>query len=649
MSVIAGIWSFDGAIPAISACHQMLHALSVYGQDDCARYDSHSLSMGRRLLRRLPEDRFDKQPLSADGITALVADVRLDNREEIASELGFQREQTSVMADSDVLLAAWLRWQQECVAHLAGAFSFAVWNQKQQHLFLARDHTGERPLYYSSAGNSFAFASMPKGLHCLPFVGADINEDYVARYLTLANSPIEETIFRRVQRLPAGCSLSVRRGQTKVWRYWRTDHLTDLRLSSAEEYLDCFREKFDRAVRSRLRTRGGIGAHLSGGLDSGAVAATAARLLQTDGRELTCFTAVPRPGFAAVTSKTHFSDEGPAAADVAAMYPNMRHVLVDSSATSFLDVLDLNNNLYDHPCFGPSNEVWSNAIMARARDNGITLLMSGYCGNSTISYDGMQAFSAWFRSGQWGTLVRVARQLTQAGNASVRSVIRNAVWPSLPFWLRSSTDPHMRGFSLDYSILHPEIARRLDLERTAFRDMNRQSPDGRTLLRALLEYGDVSDTPMLAQGGWQLDFRDPTYDRDIVEFCLRAPLEEFLRGGQQRSLVKRAMTGRLPASTLNRKQRGSQSADWYVNVGAVRGRMALELERLQSSPLASRLLDLARMRRLIEEWPKSGFDRLDVNRSHHVALTRGFSVGKFLMQYDNVPPRPLLSEEIRRE
>jgi asparagine synthase (glutamine-hydrolysing) len=196
------------------------------------------------------------------------------------------------------------------------------------------------------------------------------------------------------------------------------------------------------------------------------------------------------------------------------------------------------------------------------------------------------------------------------------------------------TDPHMRGFSLDYCILHPEIAKRLDLERIALQDESRTSPDGRTMLRALLEYGDVADTPMASQGGWQLDFRDPTYDRGIVEFCLTVPLEEFLRGGQLRSLARRAMVGRLPPSTLRRTKRGRQSADWYMNTGAVRGRMAAEVERLQSSPLASRMVDLERMRSLIENWPTSGFERLDVNRSHHIALTRGFSVGRFLLQYD---------------
>jgi asparagine synthase (glutamine-hydrolysing) len=634
MTAIAGIWSFDGEVDVSSACRGMLHALSVYGMDDRAQDTGHDLAMGRCLLRLLPEDSFDHQPLSAPGVTSLVADVRLDNRGPLAAELGLSSEQAAVMADSDMLLAAWLHWREQCVDHLSGAFSFAVWNHEQQHLFLTRDHTGERPLFYASTANCFAFASMPKGLHPLALVGAELDEDYIARYLTAANIPIEQTIFRNMHRLPSGCSLSIDRGKTKLWRHWRTDQLPDLRLGSPEEYLDCFREKFDRAVSARLRTCGGVGAQLSGGLDSGAVAATAAGLLRAQGCALTCFTAVPRPGFTGPPSSTHFYDEGNPAAEVAALYPNMRHVLVESSETSFLDILDHNNNLYDHPCFGPSNEVWSNAIYDRARAEGITVVLNGNCGNSTFSNDGMPAFSAWFRSGRWGTLARVARQLIRARKTSARSIARNAVWPSLPFWLRSMTDPHMRGFSLDYSLLHPDVAQRLDLERTAFHDLNESSADGRTMLRTLLKYGDVADTTIASQGGWQIDYRDPTYDRHIVEFCLTVPLEEFLRGGQLRSLARRAMVDRLPPSTLNCTQRGSQSADWYMSLGAVRGRMAAEVDRLQGSPLASRMLDLARMRSLIENWPTSNFESLDVKRSHHIALTRGFSVGRFLMQYD---------------
>ena len=455
-----------------------------------------------------------------------------------------------------------------------------------------------------------------------------------ARYLTLSNIPVEQTIFQNIRRLPAGASLRIHQDRRKLWRHWRTDDLTELRLRSAADYLECFQERFDSAVSARLRTCGGVGAQLSGGLDSGAVAATAADLLRASGRELTCFTAVPRRAFVAAASSTHFFDEREPAAEVAALYPNVRHMLVESSGRSFLDILDHNNNLYDHPCFGPSNEVWSNAIFDLARANGITVVLNGNCGNSTLSYDGTAAFSTWFRGGQWGTLARVARQFRRTGHTSMRFIVRNAVWPSLPGWLRRLTDPQLRGFSLDHSVLHPAFVQRFDLERVAFQDWHQSSAHGRTMLRNLLESGDVSDTPMAAQGGWQLDFRDPTYDRRVVEFCLTVPIEEFVRDGQLRSLSRRAMVGRLPASTLQCTKRGSQSADWYLDLGAVRGRMSEEVARLRNSPLASRMLDLVRMQWLIEHWPTGGFDNHEVKRSYHIALTRGFSVGRFLMRHD---------------
>jgi asparagine synthase (glutamine-hydrolysing) len=90
----------------------------------------------------------------------------------------------------------------------------------------------------------------------------------------------------------------------------------------------------------------------------------------------------------------------------------------------------------------------------------------------------------------------------------------------------------------------------------------------------------------------------------------------------------------LPSITLTRRIRGRQSADWYLNLTAVRGRMGAEVERLRSSPLASRLLDLERMSSLIENWPSTGFEKDEVVAPYHSTLTLGLSVGKFLMQYD---------------
>lgn len=612
----------------------MLQALSMYGPDDSARFSDGPFSMGRCLLRLLPEDRFDRQPLSADGGISLVADVRLDNRDELADRLKILARYAAAMADSDFLLAAWRQWGETCVDHLLGAFSFAVWNDRERELFLARDHIGERPLYYSLAGNCFAFASMPIGLHPLPFIGAELDEDYVAQALALTLTPASRSIFRHIVCLPASHAMTVRPGKTRLWRYWQTEKLTPLPARSDEVYLEQFLDIFDAAVRCRLRTTGGIGSHLSGGLDSASVAATAARILSAEGRELTAYTAVPHSDFDGVVDANHFGDEGPAAAEVAALYPNMNHILVDSSKTSFLDVLDLNNSLYNRPCYAPNNEVWNNAILTRARESGITVMLIGKGGNATFSDYGLSGLSAWLRAGNWLTLARVGWEIKMARSASIKQLVRNALWPSLPFWLRSITDPHMRNFSLDYCPLHPEIIQRLDLKRRAFRDLNTDPPDGHPLLKTILKYADMSDTSVAAQAGWRLDFLDPTFDRRVVEFCLAVPLEQFLRGGKLRSLARRAMAGRLPSSTLNRMQRGRQSADWRLTLGAVQDRMLKELDLLKRSPLASRMLDLARMRRLVETGAKSQFLGPEIEDSVHLMLTRGFSFGQFLRQYD---------------
>src|SRR5580698_6010435 len=111
MSAIAGIWSFDGGVPILSACHAMLQALRIYGPDHSAQYTGPSVALGRCLLRLLPEDCFDQQPLSAAGVTSLVADIRLDNRDELGQELGLSNQQRAAMSDSALLLAAWQRWQ----------------------------------------------------------------------------------------------------------------------------------------------------------------------------------------------------------------------------------------------------------------------------------------------------------------------------------------------------------------------------------------------------------------------------------------------------------------------------------------------------------------------------------------------------------
>ena len=133
-----------------------------------------------------------------------------------------------------------------------------------------------------------------------------------------------------------------------------------------------------------------------------------------------------------------------------------------------------------------------------------------------------------------------------------------------------------------------------------------------------------------ALGGWQIDQRDPTADVRLLEFCLAVPTEQFFRNGIQRSLARRALADRLPKQVLDETRRGLQSPDWHEDLTAVRGRIAEELDRLESCPAATRALDQPRLRRLTENWPSSGWERDEVIMSYRLALLRAISTGHFL-------------------
>jgi asparagine synthase (glutamine-hydrolysing) len=119
-------------------------------------------------------------------------------------------------------------------------------------------------------------------------------------------------------------------------------------------------------------------------------------------------------------------------------------------------------------------------------------------------------------------------------------------------------------------------------------------------------------------------------DKRLVEYCLSIPTEQYLANGVQRSLAKRALADRLPQAVLNEQKKGYQAADWHEGATAARGETVAELERLAACAPAAKTLDIERMKRLVENWPTSGWERDDVIRPYRLALLRGIAAGHFL-------------------
>jgi asparagine synthase (glutamine-hydrolysing) len=635
MTALAGYWAFGGAEAPRGRCERMLQAQQIYAPAPPTVSDAGEIALGRRLFATLPEDRYDRGPVTGGGGRwTLVADVRLDNRAELCATLGIEPGRAATLSDAAVAMAVVERWEEEAIGRLVGDFALALWDRNRGRLFLARDFLGQRPLHYHRSAGFFAFASMAKGLHALPEIPVAPDAEAVAAFVALMPENGPETFFAGVEKVLAGHVLTVTRDGVRSEQWWRPA-ARDLGLNGTDDYAEALREHFDRAVADRLRGAGaGIASHLSAGLDSSTVTATAARLLSPSGGRLTAFTAVPRLGFADKLSPEVIPDEGPHAASLAAMYPNIEHVLVPNTGSPIAS-LDKHFFLHERPVLNLCNAVWANRIQDLARERGLAILLTGARGNMSISYDGLPLLTQLASSGRWVRLARESWALVRRGTR-VGTVAAQTIGPFLPAlaW-RTISRLRGRGRKLtDYTAINPDAFDALRLgEMAAERGLDpnyRPRRDPHETRLWALGRTDPGNYNKGTLAGWGIDTRDPTADQRLIEFCLSVPLEEYLRDGQRRALARTAFADRLPPVIAEEKRKGYQAADWYESVTAARGGIAEELDRIAASPPACAALDSEMMQRLVRDWPTGGWGEQKVVQKYRLALLRGVSAGHFV-------------------
>ena len=291
------------------------------------------------------------------------------------------------------------------------------------------------------------------------------DEERIAEFLVLMPESGSRTFFQGIERVEPGHVVTITAAGVTARRHWEPKRQT-IKLASADEYAEALRHHLDEAVRCRLRGANDVGAHLSGGFDSSAVAATAARLLAPSGGRVFAFTAVPREGYDGPNPRNRFVDEGPLAAATAAMYPNMEHVLVRSENRSPLDDLDRAFLLTDRPALNACNIGWGYAINDAARERKLSVLLTGQMGNMTISYSGLQLLPELIRSGRWVRWWREARALVAPGKMRWRGALVQSFGPWIPApawtWLNRVATGSAYDV-LDYTAVNPSRLAELDL------------------------------------------------------------------------------------------------------------------------------------------------------------------------------------------
>jgi asparagine synthase (glutamine-hydrolysing) len=456
----------------------------------------------------------------------------------------------------------------------------------------------------------------------------------VASFLALIPEDGSETFFTGIEKVRSGEIVAVTRDGLRATRWWQPE-LRPLGLKRTEDYAEALREHFDRAVADRLRgADSAVAAHLSGGLDSGAVAATAARLMAARGGRVAAFTGVPREGYDVSRITNAFADEGPYAAKVAALYPNMDHLLVRNGGSPVAD-LDRFFFVYERPVLNLCNGVWMHRIMDVARERGLRILLSGARGNMSFSYDGMPLLTQLLSSGRLLRLARESLALVRNGTR-VGTVAAQAIGPFLPVPLWQAIG-RMRGKGrklTDYTAIGREAAEAFRIaERAAERGLDVSYRPRRDPLETRLWALRRVDAGNYHKGhlaGWGIDVRDPTADRRLVEFCLAVPPDQYLRGGIRRALARTAFADRLPAEIVNEPLKGYQAPDWHEGLAAARDELGAEMGRIEACDDAGTTLNPAMMRDLVENMPSEGWHEPAVTQKYRLALLRGVSAGHFI-------------------
>lgn len=279
MSGIVGIFERKGARAERALIHDLTHFLAFRGPDGREVWADGPTGFGHAMLRTTRESVMERQPANLEGKFWITADVRLDCRDELVKELeGEARKVQRTALDPELILHAYAAWGEDCVRHLRGDFAFAIWDARRKILFCARDHFGVKPFYYAETPDFFIFSNTLNCVRLDPRVSDELHEAALGDFLLFGlNCDTSTTTFRAIRRLPPAHCLTISSDELRIERYWKAPTDGRIRYRHSDDYVEHFQILLQAAVADRMRTDR-VGILLSGGLDSGAIAATAREL-----------------------------------------------------------------------------------------------------------------------------------------------------------------------------------------------------------------------------------------------------------------------------------------------------------------------------------------------------------------------------------
>jgi asparagine synthase (glutamine-hydrolysing) len=547
MSGIAALWHRDTRPVDREALRALGTRVRVRGQDGDTSWTRGALGLWHSALVTTPEAVRAEQPV-VHGEVALVLDGRIDNRADVATDLGITGDALASLDDASLLLRAYVGWGEAAFARIVGDFAAIVWDGARHTLVCARDVLGIRPLFYRVSPATVWCASAAAAVAHVS--GAALDEGMAAEWLAGGVVSVEPTLFADVRRVPPGCLLVVDGSAHELRRYWEPHGRTEIRYRRDADYVEHLRALLGTAVDAHARTPPGrpLGLMLSGGIDSATLAATAA----TRGHRLRAFTmGVDDPSL----------DETARAG-------------VTARATGAVDWMSVSGrgDAFDYAAEAlasgepptPPNGASSVPMRRRAVASGVRVLWTGIGSDEWFGTSANHLADLFVR-GHWRALGRRWHEnLTTATWWDLRPLLVATFWPLVADVLRPPIRRLARGAAAPPWI-DPVWGRRVALadrlaarvRRPRARNFGVEGRIAEVWSPATLGAREAQDQLAAACG---LEDRQPFCDRRIAEFALALPEEtRWVDDARSKPLLRRLMRGSLPAEILEADTRGDYS------------------------------------------------------------------------------------------
>jgi asparagine synthase (glutamine-hydrolysing) len=529
----------------------MCRVLAHRGPDDEGIYTGEHIGLGHRRLSILDLESGHQPMTNEDKTVWIVFNGEIYNYLTIKEELVKKGHRFRTRCDTEVIIHAYEEYAEDCLNRFEGMFAFAIWDEKQQTLFLARDRIGIKPLYYSLWNGEIIFASEIKAILQQKQIPRDIHIDTMDHFFCFGYSSTERTMLKHVRKLPPGHWLICNSRGVSMRQYWDL-HFEQEKRKDESVYLEDLQRILDESIKKRLQSDVPLGAFLSGGLDSSAIVAEMVRL-----------GVHPIQTFSVGFDEEGFS-ELPHARRVA-RYLNTEHHEITITAGDYEAFFPGFVWHQDEPMSDPATIALY--YLSKLARKSVTVVLTG---------EGSDEIFAGYERYLGEKIIKMTHALPPVVRHKILVPIaakmqKNRRFRKIGLCLTS------KGFDERFVALRSafpaavrknlyvkDLRQRIDRTKTVDQVLSylhrfQQQDDLSTMLYADTKLWLPEDMLMKKDKmgmAASIEARVPFLDHHLVEFAARLPADMKIKGLQGKYILRKLMSGRLPQSIVKRKKQG---------------------------------------------------------------------------------------------